>query len=448
MIDKVFNLEPFQSRFMLSRARYPAMVAAWATGKTMVALLKIYHLAEAYKNNICMVVRKKFTDLRDSTMKDFERYTGLRVKVGNKNVVLPNGSEIRFRHGDELSGLQNVNLGAWMIEQAEEFQSDKEFQLLRGRLRREGCFRQGIVIANTRGHNWIWRKWKKPHDAGKMVRFDFDTGIAGVEYENLYELIEAKTKDNVANIPADFYADLMQQSRESPEIGRQYVENSWEDFDLAGAYYATLMSEALSSGRIGNVPHDAALQVHTSWDFGYGDATAIWFFQLCGQEIHLIDYYENSGEAMAHYVRILEERQKQYNYMYGTHLAPHDVKAGSLQTGTTLLKTARALGIVFKPLERERRVTEGIERVRNILHRCWFDAKKCEHGIECLECYCKEFNDSLRCYSREPLHDWTSHGADSFRYMSKGLPGMGAGGGGIMTIEQVRRLHAQHRRMA
>lgn len=443
-----FNLEPFQSRFFHSRARYPAMVAGWATGKTMVGIFKIFTLAKTYPNNLCLIARKKFTDLRDSTMKDFELYTGLKISSGNKNVVLANGSEIIFRHAEELTGLQNINLGAWMLEQGEEFQSVKQFDLLRGRLRRRGCFRQGIVIANTRGHNWIWRKWKKPYDAGKHIRFEADTGIKGVSYTTLYDLIEAKTEDNRANIPDDFYQDLLQQKRESPEVGRQFFDNSWEDFDLRGAYYAHLMSDALNSGRIGNVPYDPAVLVHTAWDLGFRDPTAIWFFQLVGQEIHVIDYYESSGEAMSHYVRVLEQKKEEHGYVYGSHWAPHDVKAGVLQTGTSLLNTARDLGLIFRPLTREREVMNGIERVRNILHRCWFDAKKCEHGIECLECYCKEWSDKYQCFSSHPLHDWTSHGADAFRYLSAALPRMGSGGGGIMTIDQVRRLRDQHRRMA
>jgi phage terminase large subunit len=98
------TLEPFQMEFFTSRARFPAMVAAWGTGKTMVALLKAMEHSIRYPGNLGLIVRKNFTDLKDSTMKDFTRYTGIRVP-SSKDVKLANGSQIMFRHMDELSGV-------------------------------------------------------------------------------------------------------------------------------------------------------------------------------------------------------------------------------------------------------------------------------------------------------------------------------------------------------
>ena len=104
----------------------------------MLAIYKGVLLSQLYKNNLGLIVRRKFTDLAKSTMKDFTRYTGLKIPQGTKEVTLPGTtSQIMFMHGDELSGLQNVNLGWVYIEQAEEFDSDEQFDLIRGRLRRE-----------------------------------------------------------------------------------------------------------------------------------------------------------------------------------------------------------------------------------------------------------------------------------------------------------------------
>jgi len=206
------KLESFQSDFFFSESRFPAMVAAWATGKTMVGILKAMDLSIRYPGNLGLVVRKNFTDLKDSTMKDFTRYTGIRVP-SNKDVELSNGSTIMFRHMDELSGIvQNVNLGWFFIEQAEEFDTDDEFQLLRGRLRRDNCKHQGFIIANTNGHNWVWRLWKKGNADG-------------------FSLTEAKTEDNSANLPKDFIADLARMKEQSPAHYNRYVLNSWEDVD-------------------------------------------------------------------------------------------------------------------------------------------------------------------------------------------------------------------------
>lgn len=202
----------FQKKFFLSKARYPAMVCAWATGKTMWGILGGVDLSKEYPDNLGLIVRKNFTDLRDSTIKDFTRYTGIKVPT-KKDVVFPNGSQIMFRHMDELSGIiQNVNLGWFLIEQAEEFDSEEEFQKLRGRLRRDGCTHRGMVIANTNGHNWIWRLWKNnPAEE--------------------FELIEATTFDNAHNLPEEYIKDLKRIESQSPAHYRRYVMNSWEDVD-------------------------------------------------------------------------------------------------------------------------------------------------------------------------------------------------------------------------
>ena len=221
--------------FFASMFRFPAMVAAWGTGKTMCGLLKAMDLSISYPGNLGSIVRKNFTDLKDSTMKDFTRYTGIRVP-SSKDVKLPNGSEIMFRHMDELSGIvQNVNLGWFFIEQAEEFDTPEEFDLLDGRLRREGCFRQGFIIANTNGHNWIWRRWK--NESGSEYQcdkeFPYPTGLEGLEYSGYASLTEAKTADNAANLPEDFLGSLKIKAEINPSHYRRYVLNSWEDTDTA-----------------------------------------------------------------------------------------------------------------------------------------------------------------------------------------------------------------------
>jgi hypothetical protein len=244
------DLLPFQMGFFNSKERFPAMVAGWGTGKTMCAILKIMDMSIRFPNNQGLILRKNFTDLRDSTMADFKKYTGLRVKVQDKEVILSNGSIILFRHADELikgtgkkdTGIQNINLGWFFIEQAEEFENEGVFHTLRGRLRRENCPHQGIVIANTNGHNWIWRLWKN-----KNIAMPSDSVIdemvkeSGVPREDIiagcdpaqYKLIEAKAFDNRPNLSADFLADLAKMKLDSPSHYRRFVLNSWEDVDTA-----------------------------------------------------------------------------------------------------------------------------------------------------------------------------------------------------------------------
>lgn len=220
----------FQSEFLQSRARFPAMVAGWGTGKTMTALAKGCALSAMYPNNLGLVLRKNFTDLKDSTMADFERYTGKRVKVQSKSYTFENGSKIIFHHADELSGVvQNINLGWFFIEQAEEFDNDEVFEKLGGRLRREGCFRQGFIIANTNGHNWIWRKWKNKGSDEYICGRKF----GGDDYDGYASLVEANTFDNAENLPPDFLESLEVKKETAPSHYRRFVMNSWEDVDTA-----------------------------------------------------------------------------------------------------------------------------------------------------------------------------------------------------------------------
>jgi phage terminase large subunit len=186
---------------------------------------------------------------------------------------------------------------------------------------------------------------------------------------------------------------------------------------VVGAYYAKQMAAAAKEGRITKVPWDPVLQVHTVWDLGVADSCAIIFYQQYGMEKRIIDYYENSGEGLAHYIKKLGEKE----YVYGKHTAPWDIEVRELGTGKSRLETARSLGIKFEVLKQSS-VEDGIEMARNLLASCWFDEEKCERLIAALREYCKEWDEKLKCFKDRPLHNWTSHPADAFRYLAMGQP--------------------------
>jgi phage terminase large subunit len=187
---------------------------------------------------------------------------------------------------------------------------------------------------------------------------------------------------------------------------------------LVGAYYGLAMETAEAQNRITAVPWAPDLPVITAWDLGIGDSTAIWFCQQSGREIRLIDYYENSGVGLDHYAKVLSELP----YAYGECLLPHDVMQSELGTGKTRLETMRKLGLAGRArVLPQTKVDDGINAGRLILPRCWFDAEKCKRGIEALRQYRKAWNDERRVFEDRPLHDWTSHAADAFRYLAVGL---------------------------
>ena len=137
----------------------------------------------------------------------------------------------------------------------------------------------------------------------------------------------------------------------------------------------------------------------------------IWFIQRVGNEIHAVDYYETSGESLAHYADVLEER----GYAYSRHVAPHDIQARELGTGKSRLEVANELGIDFE-VAPKLEVDHGIESVRNYLPHCYFDREKCKVGLDALRQYRKQWDDKNQVFKNKPLHDWCSHAADAFRY--------------------------------
>lgn len=205
-----------------------------------------------------------------------------------------------------------------------------------------------------------------------------------------------------------------------PEFGEAaFLQEYYCSFDAAivGAYYARLIATAEAEKRITSVPWEPGVLVHTAWDLGIGDSTAIWFCQQVGRETRLIDYYEASGVGLDHYAKILREKP----YVFGEHILPHDAEAKELGTGKTRTETLRSLGVRGKVLPKQS-VDDGINAVRMLLPKCWFDAKKCERGLEALRQYRTDFDDKLKTFKPRPLHDWTSHAADAFRYLAQGLP--------------------------
>ncbi|QNW97485.1 PBSX family phage terminase large subunit [Acinetobacter seifertii] len=180
-----------------------------------------------------------------------------------------------------------------------------------------------------------------------------------------------------------------------------------------GAIYQKEFEEIEKQNRICKVPHDPNLPVYTSWDLGILDPTAIWFFQIYGKEIRVIDHYEANNEPLSHYARILDEKAQEHGYKYAKHFAPHDIAARDLSSGVSREETMAKLG--YKMTKGARLgVEDRIEATRQMLKNAWFDEEKCKFGIRALQNYRREFNDKLEQFKATPVHDWASHSSDAF----------------------------------
>jgi phage terminase large subunit len=199
----------------------------------------------------------------------------------------------------------------------------------------------------------------------------------------------------------------------------EYAQEFECSFEAAvkGAYYGKLMAKLEDEKRITGVPHDTAAQVWTAWDLGKADATAIWFAQVVGREVHIIDYYEMTGAELDHYAKIVMEKP----YIYAGHIVPFDAQAKILGMAQTRLEQLEKLLRKMPIVAPMHRVEDGINAARVLLARCWFDRLKCERGIDALKLYRAEFDPKLNTLRPVPVHDWASHGADAFRYLAMAL---------------------------
>jgi len=199
----------------------------------------------------------------------------------------------------------------------------------------------------------------------------------------------------------------------SEEIIQQEYYCSFKG-SIEGAYFAAEMRRAAEDNRITEVPHDTALPVYTFWDLGYNDTTAIWFLQpQRGGAFRVIDYYENNGESLAHYSRVLEDKRRE-GYDIKALQFPHDGDSHSVQTGKSPAQIMRDLKWQVDVLPRTNDKLVDIDAARSILNACYFDKVKCKAGIEALKQYRKEYDENRKVFKSRPLHDWSSNGADAF----------------------------------
>lgn len=265
------------------------------------------------------------------------------------------------------------------------------------------------------GHQWVKDRWKieDKFSWGKPL-----LGMSAIVGDKLIErfriFIHAKVEDNPKLLQADpgYVAQL--ESIADPNLKKAWRDGDWENPIIPGQIYKDEIDKAVGEGRIGEVAYDTRFPVHTYWDIGVGDAMAIWFMQYTGGAWKAIDYYQNSGKGFSHYRQILDQK----GYFYGQHFGPHDLRKRQV-TGTieaeTIADTAQKLGILFYILPRLD-VNLGILTVKEKFAQVHFDKEKCRLGLDALINYRREWDDDKKAFTDKPLHDYTSHAADAFRY--------------------------------
>ncbi len=305
---------------------------------------------------------------------------------------LPNGARIQLLGSENPDSLRGIYLDGCVLDEMADMPESLFPEIIRPALSdRKGW---ALFIGTPRGHNAFYDLYDAAagqKDWFTQVYKASETGILDDE-----ELEAAK-----AMMSADQF--------------EQEFECSWVA-NVPGAIYGKELQALHEKGRITEVPYDASALVDTWWDLGVGDSTAIWFTQTIGRAVHIIDYYENRNEGLPHYAEVLQSK----GYLYGTHNAPHDIEVRELGSGKSRREISFDLGINFRvvpklPLE------DGIHAAQLLISRCMFDRDTCQAGLECLRQYHRAYNEKSRSFRATPVHDWSSHAADAFRYLAVGI---------------------------
>ena len=401
------RLRPLQAAALreLDARQYGVLICHRRFGKTVLAVSRLCRNAteagNSYRGAYIAPSYRQAKDVAWDYLRRLAVEAGAKVNESELRVDFDNGARIRLYGAENPDSLRGLNLCDVVFDEVAQMPYSAWTEIVMPMiLANHG---RALFLGTPKGRNALWRVWENarlhPEEWAALMYRASETGILSDD-------------------------DLALARREtSEEVYAQEYECSFTAA-VRGSYYGKILEDAEREGRISGVPYQPGYPVHTAWDLGFSDSTAIWFAQVVGREVHVIDYYQSSGAGLDHYVNILNGR----GYVYGQHILPHDAAASELGTGTTRLETLRRLGVNGRVLPASR-VEDGINAARLLIPRCWFDASKCAQGLEALRLYQREWDDKAQDFRARPLHDWTSHAADAFRYLSVGLDAAGAAPG-------------------
>ena len=342
-------------------------------------------------------------DIAWSYLKEYTVGVRPRARVSESElwIELPhNFARIRLFGADNPDRLRGLYFDGVVLDEFGDMDPTMWSKVLRPALSdREGW---AVFIGTPKSRNGFWRLWRQ------------------ADAESDWYKLELKASDS-GLLPDKELADA-RKAMSDDEYAQEY-ECSF-DAAVRGAYYAKEIQAAEADGRIGAVPHDPRLPVHTAWDLGIADSTVVWFVQAAGGETRLIDVLKGEGVGLDWYAKRLAER----NWLWGHHYLPHDAEVRELGTGKSRVEILYGLGIKATICP-NLAIEDGIQAARLLLQTCWFDALKCRAGLEALRMYRRDWDERAQEFRARPRHDWTSHYADAFRYFAVGHRRRAAVGG-------------------
>lgn len=392
--------QPFQELFEPTKKwRHYLYHGGRSSGKSTTVAIFLVTLATSKPMRIlcCREIQRSIKESVHRLLSDcIEKYQLPGWTITDETLKNSNGSEFIFKglHGNEQNVKSTEGVDICWVEEAQSV-SMNSIDVLIPTIRKEGSF---LIWTMNRlsAQDPVWvRIAEKPDDRTYIKQVN----STAIEKLLSPEIIAEREKMRVDN--PELYAHVW--------LGEPLTVTT-------GSIYGKQLAQAREDGRIGKVPYDGSAPVYAALDLGVGDSTAICFFQNVGQEIHFIDYYESSGEDLAHYINVLANKPWDYRQIF----LPHDAKARELQTGKTREEFFREHGYNNVTILRPSSHTFGQDDInmtaRPKFSRCWFDEKNCARLLECLAAYHYEYDDKNKLLKDRPHHDWSSHAADAFIY--------------------------------
>ncbi len=387
----------------LRTQRWACVVSHVRAGKTVACIMDLVDAALRCKlpEPRFAYVSPFYAQSKDVAWLYLKRFTapipGAEANESELRVDFPNGGRVRLYGADNYDRMRGIYLDGVVLDEFADFHPAAWPEVIRGRLSdRRGW---ATFIGTPKGRNAffdIWDNALRSDDWFTLCLRASETGILSQE-----ELDDARK--------------MM-----TPEAYSQEYECSF-DAAIMGAYYGREIADAERAGQICDLPVDPILPVNTAWDLGKGDSTEIWFWQVSPNGVRVIDYYENQGHDLDHYAAEIKSRSQAGNYKRGTHYLPHDARAQILGMKRTrleqLMELLRGDKLTIVPMHT---VEDGINAGRMTIKQAWFDADKCKFGLEALRQYRTDYDEKNKVFKKTPLHNWASHCADAWRYLSMG----------------------------